>query len=109
MSRPVYLASFQWPGRLEPLMIGTSKVALRRAAKAMAIQLYGSGHVDRPGALCSAKITLDDIHVQAIEVMPPPLYDRHGNTFDSATDPRVDPGAATPAEEGALGALFDQP
>lgn len=66
----MYLASFQWAGYEEPLMVGTNTADLRKAARDKAIRVHGTGLVPRPGAMCSVKIALDDILIEEIEVMP---------------------------------------
>jgi hypothetical protein len=63
----MYLASFIWPGHNTPLCIGTNKRKVHKRAYDIARELYGTGLVERPKAMCSAKIAMDDIQIEIIE------------------------------------------
>ena len=63
----MYLASFVWPKFNEPLCVGKNKQKLLKAACDKAKEKYGIGLVERPGAMCSAKIQQDDIAIEEIE------------------------------------------
>lgn len=65
----MYLASFIWPRFHEPLCVGSNKRKLKKAAYEKAKEKHGKGLVQRPGAMCSAKIQLDDILIEEIEVV----------------------------------------
>ena len=62
-----YQAYFIWPTEDEPLCIGKNKERTRQRAFKKAKRIYGTGYVDRPLAMCSAKIQKNDIGIEEIE------------------------------------------
>lgn len=63
----MYLASFRLPGYKTPLCVGTNKRKVHKRAYDMAREHYGTGLIERPKGMFSAKITMDDIYVETIE------------------------------------------
>ena len=66
----LYLAQMQWTEAMEPICVGANKRKAATAALNKLKALHGSGLVDRGSAMCSAKLTLDDIVLDKIELVP---------------------------------------
>jgi hypothetical protein len=64
-----YLAQMRWCEREEPICVGTNKRKVASHALALLKAEHGTGLVNRGLAMCSARITADDIEVVAIPVV----------------------------------------
>lgn len=62
----IYLAQMKWCEREEPICAGTNKRQVAHEALCRLKAEHGTGPVDRGQAMCSVKITADDIEVVEI-------------------------------------------
>ena len=65
----MYIAYFQWAGYDENLCCGTNKKKVKKYAYDKARIIYGTGPVNRGAAMCSSKITMNDIGIDEIEII----------------------------------------
>jgi hypothetical protein len=65
----IYLAQMRWCEREEPICAGLDKRKVASEALKMLKSEHGSGEIWRGQAMCSAKITANDIEVVAIPVV----------------------------------------
>ena len=62
----IWLASMVWPERLEAICVGTNKRKTMKEALLILKEIHGKGEVDRPRAMCSIKLTYDDIEMEKL-------------------------------------------
>jgi len=62
----IYLAQMKWCEREEPICAGTNKRKVAAEALRILKAEHGNGPVSRGQAMCSAKITADDIEIVEI-------------------------------------------
>ena len=65
----IYLAQMKWCEREEPICAGKNKKNVRKEALRILKEREGTGPVDRGMAMCSVKITYDDIEIVEIPVI----------------------------------------
>jgi hypothetical protein len=62
----IYLAQMKWCEREEPICAGTNKRKVAAEALRILKAEHGTGNVDRGQAMCSVKITANDIEIVVI-------------------------------------------
>lgn len=72
----IYLAQMQWCEREEPIIAGTSKRKVLRAALKILKKEYGKGAIDRGGAMCQVPITADDVEIVELPFLNNHLRDK---------------------------------
>lgn len=64
--KTIYLAQMKWCEREEPICAGTNKRAVAKEALRILKAEHGTGPVSRGMAMCSVKITADDVEIAKI-------------------------------------------
>jgi hypothetical protein len=65
----IYVASMKWAEKNEPICAGTNQQKVRKAALDLLRHYHGYGAIDRGSAFCAAKITKDDIDIDALPIV----------------------------------------
>jgi hypothetical protein len=77
----IYLAQMKWCEREEPICAGTNKRKVSAEALRILKAEHGSGAINRGQAMCSVKITTDDIEIVEIPFLANTKVEARGNSF----------------------------